>query len=105
MKTFYVIEKVRGIADVSPSEDHDYFIINRINVPSLYRGQGYGRQLLAQILADADAEHATLWLMPLGTTDPTGLTPWQLIAWYSRHGFILLESGCMVRIPKKEEDK
>jgi GNAT superfamily N-acetyltransferase len=104
VKPYYVIPEVRAIADVGHSEGNRY-IVHRINVPAKDRGKGYGRQLLAQILADADAEGAILMLMPLTTTDSTGLTPWQLIAWYSRHGFTLYGTGAMIRGPKEGQDK
>jgi GNAT superfamily N-acetyltransferase len=53
------------MADVSNMED--FWYINRINVPEKLRGRGYGRQLLNEIIADADADRVVLVLDPLAT--------------------------------------
>ena len=49
-----------------------------------HRGRGIARKLLAEILADADANGVTLWL-EISPSD--GLDYDQLKAWYKRHGF------------------
>jgi predicted GNAT family acetyltransferase len=82
MKQCYVDKDTRSIADLSPDEEG--WQINRINVPTVHRGNGVGSKLLKRILEDADAEGATLWLLPSATG---GLTQAQLVAWYLRYGF------------------
>lgn len=66
----------------------DYYgkglVLTRINVPVAFRGQGHARELLAEILAEADTTKTRLWL-EIGASD--GLDADQLRAWYSRHGF------------------
>lgn len=86
MKSCYIVRLSGGrgaIADLC-----DYYgrgmIITRINVPAEYRGQGFGKELLQQILADADAEGVTLWL-EISPSD--GLDYDQLHDWYTRNGF------------------
>jgi hypothetical protein len=83
MQSCYVDYKTRAIADLV-----DYYglgmLITRINVPVKERGKGAGRKLLAEIVADADRTHTTLFLeiVPTG-----GMTEEQLTAWYGRYGF------------------
>ena len=103
VKTFYTV-KVEGevrpcIADVAFfSEPFNAHVITRINVPHSLRGQGYGRQLMAQILYDADHEGVPLMLAP----EPSdGLDFRALEAWYERCGFKRTRSGAMMeRAPR-----
>ena len=60
--------------------------LTRIWVPPSVRGQGYGTKLLKLVLADADHTNTSLVINPL--SDGTGLSNDQLVAWYSRHGFL-----------------
>lgn len=62
--------------------------IHRINVPKEARGNGYGSQLLQQLLDDADAEGVTLGL-EIGPSDGLGYE--ELEAWYMRRGFQPIE--------------
>lgn len=59
--------------------------ITRINVPSEFRGRGYGSLLLKQVLtaADHDLVRLSLEIYPSGP-----LSHDDLEAWYKRHGFI-----------------
>jgi GNAT superfamily N-acetyltransferase len=97
------------MADVSNMED--FWYINRINVPEKLRGRGYGRQLLNEIIADADADRVVLVLDPLATG---GLHQDDLERWYLRNGFEWSHEYCtleptycgdhkgrLVRKPKK----
>jgi ribosomal protein S18 acetylase RimI-like enzyme len=63
---------------------NNHYVISRINVPIAWRGLGYGRKLLQQIIEEADAENT---ILTLGVYDSGGLTKRQLIAWYKRYGF------------------
>lgn len=83
MNQCYMIKHVRGIADLSKSDDGSWQI-HRINIPTEHRSMGWGRALLGVILQDADREGAALWLTPLASG---GLTLNQLVSWYQRHGF------------------
>lgn len=84
MKSCYVDKEHRAIADLC-----DYYgkgmLLTRINVPMKSRGQGIARKLFAEILADADKEHVTLYL-EISPSD--GLNYKELEMWYKRHGFI-----------------
>lgn len=89
MKTTYHVSRdgfAGAIADVLPPELNGgrFHMITRINVMEQYRGQGLGREVLALVLADADAEGVTLALepVPYGPLDRDALE-----AWYGRHGF------------------
>jgi hypothetical protein len=52
------------------------------------RGKGIARELMAQILADADAEGAPLYLSIEPDGSPGSLTAEQLRDWYTRLGFV-----------------
>lgn len=92
MKTTYIIRDpdtgslAAAIADTVmwPKEGSKYCIITRINVMIKYRGEGYGTEILNQIIADADAEKVTLLLEPSASG---GLSQAELVNWYERHGF------------------
>lgn len=98
MKTCYYDRATLAIADlVTPGAIHEGWVITRINVPRRYRGEGHGTALLKEILADADAEGADLWL---DVSPSDGLDWGQLVAWYERHGFERVnEYGTMRRRP------
>lgn len=99
MKNCYVDEEHISIADLC-----DYYgkglVITRINVPSQYRGNGYGSALLKQIVKDADTDRVSLFLeiLPSG-----GLNYTQLKSWYGRYGFQPW-NGIMRRVPRKLEE-
>lgn len=77
--------------------DHEgMMMLNRINVPRQHRGNGHARDLLNQILTDADKEGVTLCLH-ISPSD--GLDGKQLSEWYKRHGFINT-GGLYKRTPK-----
>lgn len=68
-----------------------------------FRGQGYARQLMDQVLADADAEHIALILSvePGAGTDET-----RLRAWYARLGFTQLmpdDRDTLIRHPAPDQ--
>lgn len=75
----------------------DFMYVNRIIVPAYHRGQGWGKKIMSQVCADADAEGMTLVLHvnPYGDLDYENLT-----AWYGRLGFVLEGEGLWVRRPK-----
>ncbi len=88
MKPIYFDATSRTIADLvelAPS----YYLITRINVPKESRGRSLGSEMLKKILADADAEGATLEIHPMPSG---GLTRKQLISWYERYGFRMAQS-------------
>jgi N-acetylglutamate synthase-like GNAT family acetyltransferase len=85
-----------AICDISKINGKLYEV-HRINVPPAYRGRGFGRELLKQLLADADANSVCLrlWVLPSG-----GLGRRKLTAWYLRHAFIQREDGFLYREPQ-----
>jgi GNAT superfamily N-acetyltransferase len=92
MKQTYIIRDpdtgnlAAAIADLVrwPKEDSKNYIITRINVMEQYRGQGFGRQILNEILSDADKEGVVLFLEPSASG---GLSKQELEEWYERNGF------------------
>ena len=60
-------------------------MLNRINVPKEFRGQGYASRLLREVCEAADREGAyiELSILPSG-----GLGFSQLNRWYKRYGFV-----------------
>lgn len=101
MRVCYIDKETRAIADLDPPENHlcgKGWLITRINVPFKQRGKGLARQLLKQILADADREGVRLFLyiVPSG-----GLVFEELEAWYMRHGFKPNRWSLYIRRPRK----
>lgn len=91
MKAYYFIRMPLSIqpaiADLTQTQP-GVFMINRINVPARFRNQGYGTKLLEMILEDADFENVVLILQ----VAPSGeMGPDELIAWYKRHGFDMID--------------
>jgi ribosomal protein S18 acetylase RimI-like enzyme len=99
MRTCYIVRCGFRAAIADLIQHEGGMMITRINVPKDYRGKGYGRELLRQILVDADQEAITLHLH-VSCSD--GLTDQQLDAWYKRHGFV--EKNCLIlmREPRYE---
>ena len=98
MKTNFIIRcgpAHIAIADLSKVGSHLYEM-NRINVPPAYRGRKFGRELLKQVLEEADRNNVTvrLWVLPSG-----GLGRVKLTAWYQRNAFIQREDGFLYRTP------
>lgn len=89
MKSLYSIridESHLAQADLIPT---DYgWIVTRIVVPAPFRGQGLGSRLMSEILADADAEKAVLFLE---ANAYGGLSDEQLRDWYTRRGFSAIQ--------------
>jgi GNAT superfamily N-acetyltransferase len=85
MKPCYFDLESKGIVDLSPNIlPGGGWVVCRVNTPYRSRGKGIARRLMAQVLADADAEGVTLWLgiNPYGPMDYD-----QLESWYRRLGF------------------
>jgi N-acetylglutamate synthase-like GNAT family acetyltransferase len=80
MKNVYHDLAYGATIDLSPGGR--FCLLNRIAVQK--RGQGAGARLMAQVLADADAESVDLML----SVDPSPGTDYsRLRAWYERLGF------------------
>jgi GNAT superfamily N-acetyltransferase len=96
-------------AAVMPIEGHpDVFLLQNVQVfPGRLRRQGYGTQLIERITQDADEESAVLDLVACPGCGP-GLSLQELIGWYERHGWELIEdpinekplSNYMRRLPQ-----
>jgi GNAT superfamily N-acetyltransferase len=103
MKTNYVVRCAGphvAIADVTKVR-HRIYEVNRINVPPAFRGRGFGRMLLKQLLEDADQHNVTL---RLAVNPSGGLGKRKLTAWYARNAFIQREDGYMYREPRTPPD-
>lgn len=98
MKTCYVVQEVRAIADlVQPGELTKDWTITRISVPEKYRGNGYARCLMEMILKDADTTNT---ILQLEIQPSDGLNYEQLRAWYVRKGFRQTRTGYWRRLPQ-----
>ena len=94
MQSSYYIPEVRALADLI--QFRTGWLLTRINVPQVWRGQGYGSRLLNLVLAAADTEGADLYLEIV----PSGPLTFPLLeAWYARAGFRLLPDGLYYREP------
>ena len=117
MKANYIVKVSEkptriGIADLGEFTEADLDVtwyprrgqlITRIQVPQQFRGLGYGRELLRQILEDADREKVHLWLYVRQYID-SPLDDGELMEWYGRNGFEplmdLTVAGWMHRRPQ-----
>jgi GNAT superfamily N-acetyltransferase len=82
-----------GLGDDGPG-----WTITRVITPQGFRGQGRARELMKQVLADADAEGVVLWL----EINPYGdMTFDQLEVWYERLGFTRVDENVYRRDPKE----
>jgi predicted GNAT family acetyltransferase len=84
MHDCYYDPESNGIADLYYNQDHNVWILTRINIPKSERGKGYGTKLLKKILDHADRESAVI-VLAVSASD--GLANKQLCRWYARHGF------------------
>lgn len=100
MKTCYgiAIGYRLAIADLV-KDGRNTYMLTRINVPVQHRGQGYARQLLKQILDDADREGV---IIKLHVSEGGGLSDEQLTEWYKRHGFAWRNCLFYERLPKEQ---
>lgn len=91
-----------GLAEVIVL-DHDVRLADLWIRPA-YRGRGFARHLLADVLAAMGDRDMTLSAEPFEYPDqPPGpaLTGGQLAAWYARHGFQPTGTGHMMHRPKE----
>lgn len=99
MKSHYMIQSVRAIADLTELSPNRYEL-NRISVPAHHQGKGYGTVLLKQICAEADQEGAviTLWINAYGRLSKT-----QLREWYNRYGWQHYIDQTLIRYPQENQ--
>ena len=84
LSSYIILENPSDIAVLDATDVGEYTEINRINVPPLHRGKGYGSKLLKEVCQKADEFGIELRL----SINPYGeLTYEQLLAWYERYGF------------------
>ena len=78
------------------SESHDAFSVDTILVPSRYRSQGIGGNLIRHILNMADACDKPVYLTarPIGTSGAEAIA--RLVRYYGRFGFTVLDEGSTV---------
>lgn len=99
MKNTYSLREGRASASLLPDPSgHGPCIITEIHVLPAVQGNGWGTEVLRQVCAAADAENVQLMLSV--DPGPTGLSYQELCNWYSRHGFLALDNGVMVRFPQ-----
>lgn len=77
-------------------------VVSRVITPRRLRKQGRARDLMQEVLRDADAEGITLWL----EINPYGEMNYEALeAWYKRLGFQWHDSiNLMVRRPRHGQD-
>ena len=92
-----------AVVDATVWDNGSSYLLTRVNVPAPYRGQGVGTQLMAKMLAWADAGGWPLHLQ----VSPYGDSPMQydaLVAWYKRLGFMQDgDTPLMMRCPAPVE--
>lgn len=99
MKTCIIIKlspvKI-AIADLTKVR-HRTYEINRLNVPEGYRGRGHGRELLKQVMHEADRWGCILrcYSMSSGPLNNEALD-----AWYIRNGFVRNQDDYLYRQPE-----
>lgn len=82
---------------VSPGQDWWYF--NRLKVKDQYIGQGFGRDLMDQIIQWADSEKIFIFNEVSSYGRENGLE--ENIKFYEKFGFKLSQRNIMIRIPKE----
>ena len=75
--------------------------LSQLSVLEPDRGQGHASKLLDAVCAEADKSRKVLLLMP-SAYEAGGLDDLALIAWYRRHGFIVIQRNpiLMARQPR-----
>jgi ribosomal protein S18 acetylase RimI-like enzyme len=78
------------------SESRHSYSIDTVLVPPAYRGQGIGTQLINKIIFLADREGKEIYLSarPIGSSDEQKLM--QLVHYYERFGFQVIDKGLSV---------
>jgi len=102
MKNYYIDKENHATAYLMPVESLGGWLLTGIDVHWRNRHRGVASALLKLITDDADNENITLFLA-IGPDGSTGsLTAEQLIAWYSRNGFVTWHDNedAMKRLPK-----
>lgn len=89
-----------AIADLCEYYGEGY-LITRISVPEPWRGNGYGSQLLNEIITESDEKGIDLLLEVVPAINYR-LDKDQLTAWYERHGFVHWK-GIMRRKARREQ--
>lgn len=89
MRETYFDEATRGIVNLTQirwdgEQEPDVWNVCRVNTPHGERGHGVANRLMAEMMRDADAENATLWLW-INPSGPMSYT--DLADWYNRLGF------------------
>ena len=105
MEDLYVIQTPNGFGRAHMRWDgSNCWYLEMIEIPEADRGEGFGSQLLQQVLDAADAEGARLMLVPARpcyeSIDAMGTV--QLARWYQRRGFHHVKgSNRFVRQPQR----
>ncbi len=83
------------------SESRHSFSIDKVLVPSRFRGQGIGSQLINRVLILADAQDKEVYLSarPIGQTDEVRLQA--LVDYYRRFDFVPTDRGLTVVYMKR----
>ena len=74
-------------------------LITKIEVPREFQDEGIGSELLRLVLEDADRTFTTLWLEIHPKMDTTAE---MLHYWYTKFGFVKMESGMYRRRANKD---
>ena len=98
MRDVYRIGETRAVAMTGPCDfDGTLWFLQSIYVPPMLRGQGYGRQLIEWVCADADREGVSLMLAVVPQGGRRSLVYGELVRWYEKHGFLTDYDNVMVR--------
>jgi predicted GNAT family acetyltransferase len=88
-------------AKLTYSESQQAYSIDTVLVPSQFRGQGIGSQLINKVILLADAEKKEIFLSarPIGPNDEEKLM--RLVLYYERFGFQTIDRGLSVVYMKR----
>jgi len=75
--------------------------VSDVRVEPKYRRKGYGSAIMARACADADIARHVLILQPWPEVE--GMIEAQLVAWYERFGFVMIQDSppLMARAPQQ----
>jgi GNAT superfamily N-acetyltransferase len=105
MRDIYSAHPIRATANLMAFDGYrpGAWLLTGVEVSREERGKGVARGVMQQVLNDADAEGVPIYLSV--EPDGTGLGEDDLVDWYERLGFVLVEpdissSLIMVREPR-----
>lgn len=89
--------------DVVQCDRPNEYMVTRVFVPREHRREGIATELMRELLADADAIRATVFIAPLPYHEAGNISKRALTKFYKRLGFVVIAGeGFMRRRPHRD---